>query len=178
MMKFPKKPPKERGSDPAKTWVRKLDEAFSAYIRTRDTTLVGAVRLGRCITCTRLKPYAELDCGHFIGRQYWATRWDPTNCAAQCRKCNRFEEGLKDLFRVALLAKWGSPIIERMEAGHKLGRKPRIYEFQMISDRIKSLGELLKPEPKKKAAKKIFKKPVDKGLIFDTLRDTEIKEPK
>ena len=30
----------------------------------------------------------ELDCSHFYGRRHEATRFDPQNCDAACRKCH------------------------------------------------------------------------------------------
>ena len=66
--------------------VKKLDKVFSLYIRLRDAMPSGYVR---CISCGRIKPFEEVDCGHFHGRMHMATRYDEDNCHAECRYCNR-----------------------------------------------------------------------------------------
>ncbi len=66
--------------------VDRLDRVFSAYIRLRDIMPNG---MGKCISCGKIKPYGELDCGHFFSRVNMATRFDEDNCHAECRGCNR-----------------------------------------------------------------------------------------
>lgn len=114
-----------------------LDREFSLYIRARDSFDRGIVF--RCITCRVVKPYEQADCGHYLGRQYWATRWNPINCQAQCRSCNRFNEGLKGAFRQQLLEMYDRSNIDALEAGHKKGHKPRAYEAIEIMKQIKAL---------------------------------------
>ena len=69
---------------------RNLDKWFSAYIRLRDTNEHGQ---GRCITCQKMKPFEDLDCGHWQTRNNISTRFDPHNANAQCRNCNSFKGG-------------------------------------------------------------------------------------
>ncbi len=111
-----------------------LDRAFSKKIRERDCPDGWCY----CVTCEKPKGYSEVDCGHYLGRQYFATRWDEMNCAAQCITCNRFNEGLKAKFRAALVKVHGEEAIARMEGMHKLGRKPRGFETLQILARIRS----------------------------------------
>ena len=66
--------------------VKKLDKVFALYIRLRDCMPNG---FGKCISCGKIKPYRELDCGHFFGRMNMATRFDEDNCSAECQGCNR-----------------------------------------------------------------------------------------
>ena len=66
--------------------VKKLDKVFAIYIRLRDTMPSGYCR---CISCGRIKPYAEVDCGHFHSRIHMATRFDEDNCHGECHYCNR-----------------------------------------------------------------------------------------
>ena len=116
-----------------------LDREFSKYIRARDSAEFGGTAF-RCITCGQIKPYEQSDCGHYLGRQYYATRWNPMNCASQCRYDNRFNEGLKAKFRDALVVKYGETQIQAMEAGHKKGRKPRDFETALILAEIKKIA--------------------------------------
>ena len=86
---FPKKSRKS-GRGVAHT----LDRVFSEFIRLRDVQHYG---LGggvvRCVTCARVFPWREMDCGHFMHRHHQATRWTEINCHAQCKFCNRFDGG-------------------------------------------------------------------------------------
>ena len=64
---------------------KRLDTAFSIFIRTRDREEDGLVP---CITCSKRLPIKEIQCGHFQKRQFMATRWDERNCSSQCSRCN------------------------------------------------------------------------------------------
>lgn len=66
--------------------VKKLDRVFALYIRLRDTMPSGYCR---CISCGRIKPFEEIDCGHYHGRMHMATRFDEDNCHGECHYCNR-----------------------------------------------------------------------------------------
>ena len=62
-----------------------------------------------------------MDCGHFVGRQHRSTRWHEKNCHPQCRYCNRYCEGKKDVYAIRLMEKYGPNIlIELQEAKNKI----------------------------------------------------------
>jgi len=118
----------------------KLDKAFSKWIRYRDTK----DGFGKCISCGKFKAYEELDAGHFIGRQHLGTRWDEKNVHAQCRYCNRFDEGNKGNYRAALVAKYGPDILDQLAVAKKLGaRHPSITAMGFMildySTRVKEM---------------------------------------
>ena len=73
----------------SKTLVKKLDKVFSEYIRLRDSKDGYFI----CCSCGEYKPYEQADAGHFINRKWMSVRWNETNVNAQCRYCNRFDEG-------------------------------------------------------------------------------------
>lgn len=109
--------------------IRTLDEAFSKFIRFRDTIESdGGGRFGACRSCGDLKSYADLDCGHYIGREHFAVRWDECNAAAQCQYCNRFQEGNKGLLRETLRDLYGEDKIRLIESLKRKGRKPVGFE--------------------------------------------------
>ncbi len=128
----PKDRPKKRY--PA---ISALDKAFSLYVRKRDSMAFNGLAF-RCITCRQVKPYEQADAGHYLGRQFWATRWNPVNVQSQCRYDNRFNEGLKSSFRDALIEKVGLGEVMKLEAMHKQGRKPKDFERAEILARIKA----------------------------------------
>ena len=91
--------------------VKKLDKVFSLYIRLRDIMPNG---YGKCISCGRIKPFAELDCGHYYSRTHMATRWDEDNCHIECRGCNRFSADHLIGYRENLIRKIGSGRMDRL----------------------------------------------------------------
>jgi len=84
-------------------------DAFSKMIRARDN--IGGYF--RCPTCGKTKPIEEADAGHYITRVRKSVMFDEMNVHAQCRHCNRFQEGNHFIYRKWLVEKYG---IERVEA--------------------------------------------------------------
>lgn len=68
---------------------------FSMFIRLRDSDANG---ICSCFTCGRVGHWKTMDCGHGIGRQHKATKFNEKNNHAQCKRCNGFEEGRKDVY--------------------------------------------------------------------------------
>ena len=106
----------------------KLDKVFSEYIRKRDT------RNGvfRCISCGRLLPYEQADCGHYINRKHMSTRFDEMNCNAQCISCNRFDEGNIQGYRRGLVALYGEQQVTLLEAKKHHFRKYSDFEYEVL----------------------------------------------
>lgn len=80
-----------RGSNKKKknskrTLINKLDKIFSLYIRLRDSKLYG-YKYFKCISCGKVKPFEQQDCGHFFSRRHMATRFHEDNCHGECRYC-------------------------------------------------------------------------------------------
>lgn len=107
----------------------KLDRVFSQYIRLRDM-LPGNVFL--CISCGRIKPISQADCGHYINRQHMATRFSEVNCNAQCRSCNRFDEGNMSGYRAGLVRKYGETKVVLLEAQKNDVRKYSEFEYEAL----------------------------------------------
>ena len=79
---FKKKPKK----DNLKMLKKKLDVAFSDYIRYRGDYV-------KCVTCGKVAPPKEMQAGHYISRSCMALRWDERNVFIQCIGCNIFKKG-------------------------------------------------------------------------------------
>jgi len=78
--------------------VKKLDAAFSKFIRWRAADSDGNVQ---CVTCETLAPVKSMQNGHFMSRKYHSLRWHPYgNCNPQCYGCNIGDQGRQ--FRHAL----------------------------------------------------------------------------
>lgn len=95
-----------------RTLVNKLDAIFSKYIRLSKADGRGNAQ---CFTCDKVAPITEMDCGHFVGRQHKSTRWSEINCQPQCRYCNRYCEGKKDVFAVRLIQTYGPHILMELQ---------------------------------------------------------------
>ena len=74
---------------------KKLWKAFSEFIRLRDADVNGIVN---CFTCGTPRHWKKVDCGHGVGRQHKATKFNEFNNHGQCKRCNGFEEGRKDVY--------------------------------------------------------------------------------
>jgi hypothetical protein len=72
-----------------KTLVKNLDTIFSTYIRRKDAI----DDIATCVTCGKKDHYKKLQCGHFMSRSNYSTRWDENNVGVQCYGCNISRSG-------------------------------------------------------------------------------------
>ena len=77
-----------------KSLVIKLDTIFSQYIRRKDAIN----EIAECITCNKRDHYKKLQCGHFMSRSHYSTRWLETNVGVQCYSCNITSQGMQYRF--------------------------------------------------------------------------------
>lgn len=91
---------------------KKLDSVFSIYIRLIHS------HNGKCscYTCGKVLPIKKIQNGHFVSRQYLATRWDENNCRPQCWGCNGYGLGKPLDFEERLKKELGNSVVERMKA--------------------------------------------------------------
>jgi hypothetical protein len=90
---------------------KKAWTAFSKMIRTRDE-ISGYFR---CPTCGRTMPIEQADAGHYITRARKSVMFDEMNVHAQCRHCNRFQEGNHFVYRAWLVSKYGEEKVKALE---------------------------------------------------------------
>lgn len=121
----------------------RLDTVFAMFIRLRDAMPNG---MFRCISCGRLLPFDQSDCGHYINRQHMATRFNEKNCNGQCRKCNRFDEGNIQGYRRGLIAKYGEPTVLMLEAMKNQINKISDFEYRAMIDYYRKEVKRLKKE--------------------------------
>jgi len=118
------------------TAMRKADEAFSRFIRTRDSQLFSG-RAFRCISCGKILPIEQADCGHYVNRQHMSLRYSELNCNAQCAHCNRFDEGNMQGYREGLIHKIGLAKVELLEASKHQTNKLSAFELEAIARHYK-----------------------------------------
>lgn len=109
---------------------KKLDAVFSRYVRS--------IHPKRCYTCGK---YTEtLQCGHFVSRQYLATRWDLNNCRPQCVGCNIWGHGQLLDFEENLKKEIGAQKVEKLK---KLRHQTTILSVDWYEKEIERYISLL-----------------------------------
>jgi 5-methylcytosine-specific restriction endonuclease McrA len=112
----------------------KLDRIFSEYIRLRDADTNGYCR---CISCGSIHHWKEMDAGHFVNRSHMSTRYDERNVNAQCRKCNRFDEGNPIGYARGLIKKYGKGIIDELEVKKHSVSRTTESEYRLLVNHYK-----------------------------------------
>lgn len=112
-----------------KSTIAKLDRVFSEFVRLRDADKNGYVR---CISCGKVNHWKEVDCGHYVNRKHLSTRWHEKNCNAQCRACNRFDEGNMLGYHRGLVKKYGEKVIEELDVMRHQTSKLSDFEGQLL----------------------------------------------
>lgn len=138
--------PKEFQKGPTKksvsALVRKLDRVFSEYIRLRDSKPYG-YKYFKCISCGAVKPYEQMDCGHFIGRTHMATRFDEKNSNGECKSCNRFSSDHIIYYQRNLVRKYGQEAVDMLIARGRGTKKWTVWELEILithyTDEIKRM---------------------------------------
>lgn len=118
------------------TLMKKADDAFSLFIRTRDSQPYEG-RAFRCISCQRVLPIEQADCGHYVNRQHMSLRFSESNCNIQCRKCNRFMEGNIQDYRKGLIRKIGEQKVVLLEAQKNVTNKISNFELEILAKHYK-----------------------------------------
>jgi len=126
---MPKKPKR-------KTLVRKLDQIFSLYIRTRDANKKG---ICTCCTCGKKLPIKQIHCGHFMSRRHMSTRWDEENVSAQCSGCNTFRGGEQYKFALFLNEKYNTDKSSELLQKSRETAKYSITDLEEMIEHFKTL---------------------------------------
>jgi hypothetical protein len=100
-----------------------LDMWFSRYIRLRDSVAFGKYGWCRCCSCGKVDEIKNVDAGHFINRKNNIVRYDATNVHAQCRRCNRFDEGNAAGYSLFMLEEYGQDHIDHLDELHHQFKK-------------------------------------------------------
>lgn len=114
-----------------KTLITKADKVFSEYIRRRYTNDNG---ITECYTCGKKDHWKELQCGHFMSRKHYSTRWNETNCQVQCAGCNVFRYGEQYKFGRNLDIEFGNGTADDL---HQLSRQIVKYDNHDLIEMIK-----------------------------------------
>lgn len=91
----------------------RADKAMSTYIRLKYADHAGMVT---CVSCGKVLPWKESDCGHFIPRSRGASiRYVEENCHPECQGCNRFSHSHLIGYTLFMVDTYGREKIEELE---------------------------------------------------------------
>lgn len=117
-----------------------LDRVVSEVVRRSAADSSG---IATCVTCGGRAHWRRMDCGHFQLRGNLTTRYNYKNLGAQCRGCNRFNEGENEKFAEFIDAIYGVGTAEALEAEARLIAHdfPFEAEIEKWSEKLKTLVE-------------------------------------
>ena len=119
------------------TLMSNADNAFSLFIRTRDSQAYQG-KAFKCISCGRVLSIDQADNGHYVNRRHMSLRFNELNCNAQCRSCNRFDEGNIQGYRKGLIEKIGESKVLMIEASKNVENKISSFELENLAKFYKS----------------------------------------
>lgn len=73
-----------------------------------------------------------MDAGHFVLGTYLIHKYNEQNVHAQCRYCNRFLEGNRDQYFVAMENKYGRAFVDHLIATKHQPRKFKPWELEEL----------------------------------------------
>jgi len=91
---------------------KKADAVYSTKLRQSAADKNGMVK---CYTCNSVKPWKEMQCGHFVTRTVTALRYHPKNTRVQCVGCNMFNQGRPDVFAYNLTKEYGVEVLQELQ---------------------------------------------------------------
>lgn len=121
----------------------KLWKAFSLYIRLKYSNENGYCT---CYTCGAIRYYTDCDCGHGIGRQFKATKFDEKNNRPQCKPCNGFHGGMREKFKEAMDNEHGEGTWDLMIIKSKQRSKLSQWEYDLLEKHYKNEAAALMKE--------------------------------
>lgn len=122
------------------TLIKKADAIFSQYIRKRYADNNG---IAECFTCGKKDHWKSLQCGHFMSRKHYSTRWDEKNCQVQCAGCNVFRWGEQFKFGRNLDIKLGKGTADSLEQkSRQILKYNNIELIELIEHYKKKVAEL------------------------------------
>ena len=116
-----------------------LDPLFSKYIRLKEA--VKANGYVKCVTCGKIDKWENMDAGHYVSRDRWATKYDICNVHCQCKACNRFKGGASADYAAFLVSEYGSGIL--LELVQK-GREYKKFTLDELKQMAKKYREKIK----------------------------------
>lgn len=115
-----------------KQWKALADQVFSQYVRKTRMDLFGRII---CVTCGIIKPWNEMQNGHYFSRNKLGTRFHEDNCHPQCTSCNVFRRGNYTAYAAFMYKKFTPEKMEHLEQLSRSSPKFTRTDYEtMIAD--------------------------------------------
>ena len=143
--RYGRKASSSKNSKSSKTERRKAidraDEWFSRYVRLYYANNQLQVR---CCTSGRWYHIKDIDCGHFMSRNNYNTRWEFKNALPQGKQDNRFRSGRQFEMGKVIDQIHGPGTAEKMEQmAHWRGSTKTVYDIRQIAAKYRTLFNYL-----------------------------------
>ena len=113
-----------------------LDKVFSIVVRQTGIDERG---LNTCYSCGKIAHWTDLQCGHYLSRKHYSTRWTLENCRPQCVKCNLYTEGNKPAFVRHLIKDFGLGYLDQLEILKNRMFKLEIFNLKLLIQHYQNL---------------------------------------
>lgn len=118
-------------------YVADMDRVFQYYIRLRDAMPGGYTR---CISCGKIKPFDQMQAGHFFSRSHFSTRWDEDNVNSECTWDNCWNGEHLLTYKENLIRKIGMQRFNMLEIRCKQTRNWSNFEIVAM---VRHYGKLI-----------------------------------
>jgi len=124
---------------PVKTVNKRLidecDKLFSIIVRQSGMNDMG---INKCYTCGYPDYWSNLECGHFLSRRHFTTRWDFNNARPQCTNCNVGLSGNIEIYEKKLKTEIGGQVVDELK---NKARKRFTYDLRDILLNLKQIAK-------------------------------------
>ena len=129
-----------------KEFKKKVWKKFSEFIRLKECLeTTGSPDFGVCVTCSHVKPYKELQAGHFIDGRGNSVLFVEDLVHIQCYRCNCLMSGNKDSYTPYMIRRYGEEKVKKMYLLKHMSRSMSVLELEAIyQDCCQKIKELKK----------------------------------
>jgi len=85
-----------------------------------------------------------MDCGHGIPRQHKATKFNEQNNHVQCKRCNGFEGGKREVYKEEVNKRYGPQTWEKLEVMSRTTCKRGQFEIDVMTTYYRNEVEKLR----------------------------------
>ena len=121
-------------------WKKKAWDMFSLFIRLRDRIDDDGYTIDycRCCTCENVKPWKQMQAGHFLPGRKNSNLFREDGCHAQCCACNVCKNGNGVEYYEFMLRKYGPEKIAELKQNNTLSLQFRVDDLKEIYENYKA----------------------------------------
>lgn len=112
--------------------IAEADAWLSRYVRLIALNERGLVE---CYTCGKFFYIKNIQCGHFVGRGHYSTRFDTRNVRPQCKMCNGMRGGEPGAYALRLIKEIGIEdfiLLLQLGAEHTVLKTEQLIELAAV----------------------------------------------